>query len=46
MVVYPDNVWYGRVTTADVKEIVEQHVVGGRPVERLLMKLPIVRKKD
>ncbi len=46
VVVYPDNVWYGRVTTADVKEIVEQHVKQGRPVERLRMKLPIQRKKE
>ncbi len=46
VVVYPDNVWYGRVTSADVKEIVEQHVVGGKPVERLLIKLPMTRKKD
>jgi (2Fe-2S) ferredoxin len=45
MVIYPDNVWYGRVTKADVKEIVEEHLVGGRPVERLRMKLPIERKK-
>ena len=37
VVVYPDNVWYGRVTEADVNEIVEQHIIGGRPVERLLM---------
>ena len=37
VVVYPDTVWYGRVTEADVDEIVEQHIIGGRPVERLLM---------
>ena len=35
VVVYPDNVWYGRVTVADVDEIIDQHVVAGRPVERL-----------
>ena len=34
-VVYPDNVWYGRVTLQDVDEIVEEHLVNGRPVERL-----------
>jgi (2Fe-2S) ferredoxin len=37
VVVYPEAVWYGRVTEADVNEIVEQHLIGGRPVERLLM---------
>lgn len=35
MVVYPEGVWYGGVTVADVPEIVESHLVGGRPVERL-----------
>jgi (2Fe-2S) ferredoxin len=35
VVVYPDAVWYGGVTTGDVPEIVETHLIGGRPVERL-----------
>ncbi len=35
VVVYPDNVWYGRVTPADVAEIIESHLVGGVPVDRL-----------
>jgi len=35
VVVYPEQVWYGHVTPADVPEIVTQHLVGGRPVERL-----------
>ena len=35
VVVYPDDVWYGGVTRADVDEIVEQHVLGGLIVERL-----------
>lgn len=38
VVVYPDTVWYGRVTEADVAEIVDEHIIGGRPVSRLLMK--------
>ena len=37
VVVYPDAIWYGGVTEADVNEIVEQHILGGRPVQRLLM---------
>lgn len=36
IVVYPESVWYAHVTVADVKEIVESHLVGGQPVERLL----------
>jgi len=35
IVVYPDAVWYGKVTEADVEEIIESHIVGGKPVERL-----------
>jgi (2Fe-2S) ferredoxin len=35
MVVYPGGVFYQGVTAGDVKEIVEQHVRQGRPVERL-----------
>lgn len=38
VVVYPEQVWYGGVTVQDVTEIVEQHLVGGTPVERLRMK--------
>jgi (2Fe-2S) ferredoxin len=35
VVVYPDAVWYGFVSAADVPEIVQSHLVGGQPVERL-----------
>ncbi len=36
VVVYPDAVWYGRVTPNDVQEIIEKHIIGGEPVERLV----------
>ena len=35
VVVYPEGVWYGGVTEDDVPEIVEAHLKGGAPVERL-----------
>jgi len=35
VVVYPDTVWYGFVKITDVAEIVQSHLVDGRPVERL-----------
>ena len=37
VVVYPEQVWYGHVTVADVQEIVEKHLIGGEIVTRLLM---------
>ena len=37
LVVYPDNVWYGGVTLEDVDEIIENHILGGQPVERLVI---------
>lgn len=35
MVVYPDGVWYTYVDEEDVDEIIREHVVNGRVVERL-----------
>jgi len=35
LVVYPETVWYAGVRPEDVEEIVREHLVGGRPVERL-----------
>ncbi|MDO9539932.1 MAG: (2Fe-2S) ferredoxin domain-containing protein [Methanocalculus sp.] len=35
VVVYPDNVWYSSVTPDDVPLIVDSHIEGGTPVERL-----------
>ena len=35
VVVYPDAVWYNKVKAEDVEEILEQHIVQGKKVERL-----------
>jgi (2Fe-2S) ferredoxin len=35
VVVYPEAVWYGGVTVEDVDELFHEHVLNGRPVERL-----------
>jgi (2Fe-2S) ferredoxin len=35
IVIYPEAVWYGGVKPEDAAEIVEKHLVGGKPVERL-----------
>jgi (2Fe-2S) ferredoxin len=37
VVVYPDAVWYGGVTVADVDEIIERHIEGGEVVQRLVI---------
>jgi len=38
VLVYPDGVWYAHVTPEDVSEIIESHLKGGVPVERLVRK--------
>src|SRR5689334_25437522 len=36
MVVYPENVWYAGVKQEDLPELVQSHILGGRPVARLV----------
>lgn len=36
VMIYPEGIWYYRVTPEDVADIVDNHLVGGKPVERLL----------
>ena len=36
VIIYPDGTFYSRVTPEDVKEIVEEHLLKGRIVERLV----------
>src|SRR5712691_3072135 len=41
VMIYPDGVWYAQVCAADVPEIIEEHLLNGRVVERLaLLQLP------
>jgi len=41
VLVYPDGVWYAQVRATDVPEIVEEHIINGRVVERLaLLRIP------
>lgn len=35
VVIYPETVWYGHVQAEDAAAIVQQHLVGNQPVERL-----------
>ncbi len=36
VVIYPEGIYYNFVTAEDVPEIVEEHLLKGRPVERLI----------
>jgi len=38
VVVYPDGIWYRMETRQDVDEILEQHLQGRTPVQRLMLK--------
>jgi (2Fe-2S) ferredoxin len=37
LVVYPEQVWYGNVSLADLPELIERHIVNGEYVERLML---------
>jgi len=39
--IVPDNTFYTEVKPSDVKEIVEEHIIKGRKIERLLYKDPV-----
>lgn len=41
VMIYPDGVWYAQVRSEDVSEIIDEHLLGGKVVNRLaLMRLP------
>jgi (2Fe-2S) ferredoxin len=37
LVVYPEETWYRYLDREDIDEIIEQHLINGRVVERLLI---------
>ena len=45
MTVYPDGVFYVMLKPEDVKEIVSQHLIGGKPVENLCYLDPVSGKR-
>ncbi len=38
VMIYPEGIWYHSVQPQDVEEIVEEHLIRGNPVQRLLAK--------
>src|SRR6185436_3700428 len=47
VMVYPDGVWYAQVRASDVSEIIEEHLLNNRIVQRLaLMKVPCAGSAD
>lgn len=36
ILVYPEDIMYGNLKKADVKTIIEQHLLGGEPVTSLM----------
>lgn len=37
-VVYPEQVWYGNIKLDDVEEIIQEHLLNNRLVDRLILK--------
>ncbi|MBQ4061572.1 MAG: NADH-quinone oxidoreductase subunit NuoF [Christensenellaceae bacterium] len=46
MIVYPEGTFYSRVTEDDVTEIVEEHLLKGRVVERLVYNEPAAGQEE
>ncbi len=44
MLVQPEGIFYQKLTLGDVEELVEEHFLKGRPVQRLLYKEPASRE--
>ncbi len=35
VLIYPEQTWYGGVTVDDVEEIIQQHIINNKPIDRL-----------
>jgi NADH-quinone oxidoreductase subunit F/NAD(P)H dehydrogenase (quinone)/NADP-reducing hydrogenase subunit HndC len=44
MVVHPGDIFYQKIKTDDIPAIVQDHLIGGKPVQKLLYKDPIGKK--
>ncbi len=46
MVVYPEGIYYGRVQLSDVAEIIDEHIINNRPVQRLITDFSKVKNSE
>lgn len=44
MTVYPEDIFYEKITVKDIPIIVEEHFIKGRPVERLMYREPLKKQ--
>jgi NADH-quinone oxidoreductase subunit F len=44
VVIYPEGIIYMQVTPEDAAEVIEEHILKGRPVERLLYREPVTEE--
>lgn len=44
VMVHPDNVWYQKVQASDAEAIIDEHIIGGQPVERLLADFSVYKR--
>jgi NADH:ubiquinone oxidoreductase subunit F (NADH-binding)/(2Fe-2S) ferredoxin/NAD-dependent dihydropyrimidine dehydrogenase PreA subunit len=45
IIVYPDEIFYSHVHKDDVKDICEEHILKGRPLDRLIVRDPVDKQK-
>jgi len=44
MVVHPGDIFYQKIAAEDIPTIIQEHLIGGKPVEKLLYKDPTTKK--
>ena len=37
LVIYPEGIWYSYKTHTDIDQIIQEHIIGGKPVKQLMI---------